>query len=474
MTDLVDTPATSNSDDPRPLEWAPREPEPKKRRLGLWIGIGAGAVALAAAATSAILIAPGTTIAGVPVGWMTAGAAADTLNNRLANVDVAFTGTSVDPVIDGATLGAQIDGQALAEQAYAERPMWNVSSWFGEPLVGDIVLDAAKAESLLRSEIPASYEDPINAGVTFDKTTNTYVTTPAESGTGINLGNLTAAIAEGIAAGETTVKFDGGPTKVNAPISDAKATEMAKTLNGMLGSIGFYVGLERTVPVAPDVAASWITVNDDNGKLVIDADPKAITATITGLAAAVNRPPVGAQVVTNSDGSVLRDIAAGVPGRELGDVSSLAKTFAAQLEKGNAVAELPVTETPFATTNLQRSIDVNLSDQRVSVIENGNVIDSWYVSAGAGEFATQTGNFQVGWKTSSQNMGDRDLTQSPYYFQPDVKWVMYFNGDEAFHGVYWHSNWGTAMSHGCVGMPEWRAQWLYDWAPEGVDVNVHY
>jgi lipoprotein-anchoring transpeptidase ErfK/SrfK len=51
---------------------------------------------------------------------------------------------------------------------------------------------------------------------------------------------------------------------------------------------------------------------------------------------------------------------------------------------------------------------------------------------------------------------------------------MYFNGDEALHGVYWHSNWGTPMSHGCVGMPIDGAQWLYNWSPEGVNVHVHY
>ena len=50
---------------------------------------------------------------------------------------------------------------------------------------------------------------------------------------------------------------------------------------------------------------------------------------------------------------------------------------------------------------------------------------------------------------------------------------MYFNGDQAFHGVYWHSNWGRRMSHGCVGMPEWRAQQIYNWSPNGVDVWIH-
>jgi len=56
---------------------------------------------------------------------------------------------------------------------------------------------------------------------------------------------------------------------------------------------------------------------------------------------------------------------------------------------------------------------------------------------------------------------------------PNVEWVMYFNGDEAFHGVYWHNNFGTPQSHGCVGMPNYRAKQIYDWSPAGVDVWIH-
>ena len=63
----------------------------------------------------------------------------------------------------------------------------------------------------------------------------------------------------------------------------------------------------------------------------------------------------------------------------------------------------------------------------------------------------------------------------PYwnYEVPNIEWIMYFNGSQAFHGVYWHSNWGNRMSAGCVGMPEWRAEQIYGWAPEGTDVWIH-
>ena len=135
---------------------------------------------------------------------------------------------------------------------------------------------------------------------------------------------------------------------------------------------------------------------------------------------------------------------------------------------------LPVKDTPFTSTSLLRKIDVNLSTETLTVTENGNVVDSWAISSGREGFATHTGSFTVNWKLDTQNMGNTDLTKAPFYYQPDVKWIMYFNGDEALHGVYWHNNWGTPMSHGCVGMPESRAEWLFDWSPQGTEVNVHY
>lgn len=485
MTDLLapgaDTAPTATEaestpphDGGRPLEWAPREAAPKKHRTGLWVGIGVGALVLAAGAASMILIAPGTTIAGIPVGGLTPGAAAEVVNTRVADVTVTLTDVDGDISVTGAELGASIDATALADEAFATHPMWNLASWMSDPVEGDVALDPEVAHDTLRDLVPASYQDAVDAAVAFDAAAAGYTTTPAESGTGVDLDALTSAIAASLADGQQTVEFSGGPAEAPASVSDEDAAAVAEKLNGMLAAVGFYVGEERTVPIAPEVAATWLDVVDEDGTLRIVADEKAIQATVDTLPSLVDRAPVDAQSIVNAGGTVLEELTAGVTGRTLGDTSNLAAQFAEQLETGNAVQPLEVTEVPFASTTLTREIDINLATQTVSAIENGAVVDSWSVSSGAGEFATHTGSFQVGWKTTSQNMGNRDLTQAPNYFQPNVKWVMYFNGDEALHGVYWHSNWGTPMSHGCVGMPEWRAQWLYDWAPKGTNVYVHY
>ena len=463
----ADTAAMPPVDGEQPLAWAPIEPAPKKKRLGLWIGLGLGVIALGAGAASMVLIAPGTTVAGVPVGWMTPGAAADAISNHLAGTTVTLTGAGDDVVLTGADLGASIDSRALADEAFASNPMWNVSAW-GTALPGAITLDPAKADEALRDAVPTSFDDPVDAAVTFDAATGAYVVVPSETGTAINVAELTDAITETIADGGKSLEFSGDPSPAIALVSDEDATTVATSLNTMLGSIGFYIGDERTVPVDAATAAGWLTVVDTDGELGIVADQAAIQATVDTLPALVDRAPVNAANVVNSSGKVLRAETEGVNGRTIGDTSNIAEDFAAQLENGDGIYDITVTETPFASVNLVRTADVNLSTQTASFYENGQLVNSWKISSGAAGHATQTGNFTIRAHVRIQDMKGAD------YITKDVPWVTYFNGDQAFHGTYWHSNFGHVMSHGCVNMPISAAKWVYDWAPDGVEVSVHY
>ena len=61
----------------------------------------------------------------------------------------------------------------------------------------------------------------------------------------------------------------------------------------------------------------------------------------------------------------------------------------------------------------------------------------------------------------------------PGYYLPDVPYVMYFYDGYGLHGTYWHSNFGTPMSHGCVNLSIPDAEWLYNWADVGTLVNIH-
>lgn len=487
MTDLISQPGSSTEsideqrsplsppaddalpprDGDQPLAWAPNDPAPKKKRLGLWIGLGLGVVVLGAGAASTILIAPGTTIAGVPVGWLTPGAAADAISSRLADTEVELTGAGDGIVLTGADLGAETDAKALAQEAFTDRPLWNVTAWAPESIPAEITLDPVAAERTLRAAVPDSYVDPIDAGVVFDAATSAYVVVPAVPGTAIDLDDLTSAIGAALADGDQSLEFSGDPTEAPATITDEDASATATALNGMLATIGFYVGEERTVPVLPAVAATWLSVTAQDGELSVQADPVAIQATVDTLPGLVNRAPVNAENIVDSAGKVLREQTAGVNGRELGDTSTVASDFAEKLEAGESVFPLTVSETPFTSVNLLRRIEVDLSSQRATLFENGNVVNSWAISSGLPATPTDLGHFRVYAHVRIQDMRGSD------YVTEDVPWVTYYNGDEAFHGTYWHNNFGRPMSHGCVNMPISIAKYVYEWSPVGLEVWVH-
>ncbi len=121
-------------------------------------------------------------------------------------------------------------------------------------------------------------------------------------------------------------------------------------------------------------------------------------------------------------------------------------------------------------------IAVDLSRQSLTAFDGDRVFYRGAISSGKRAYETPTGTYRIFSKIRLEDMTGPDPAEpTGAYFQPDVPWVMYFAaGGFAIHGVYWHSNFGTSMSHGCVGMPVGAAASLYEWAPSGTLVFIHY
>ena len=51
------------------------------------------------------------------------------------------------------------------------------------------------------------------------------------------------------------------------------------------------------------------------------------------------------------------------------------------------------------------------------------------------------------------------------YSLPGVPWTCFFVPETgvAFHGAYWHNNFGAQMSRGCVNMRPSEVKWLFRW-----------
>ena len=118
-----------------------------------------------------------------------------------------------------------------------------------------------------------------------------------------------------------------------------------------------------------------------------------------------------------------------------------------------------------------RAVVVSLSQQALWAYEDGVVVRSTYVSTGKEKFRTPTGLYSVINKVPVQDMAG--VIGGESYNVPSVPDVLYFTDrGHAIHGTYWHDNFGTPMSHGCINLPMDVADWMYEWAPPGMAVLI--
>jgi lipoprotein-anchoring transpeptidase ErfK/SrfK len=121
--------------------------------------------------------------------------------------------------------------------------------------------------------------------------------------------------------------------------------------------------------------------------------------------------------------------------------------------------------------NGERSVLISLSQQYAWAYQGDVVMWQGYVSTGRAGFATPAGTFYVLTKYKTQTM--EGVLGGEYYNVPNVPDILYFtNQGHAIHGTYWHNNFGTPMSHGCINLPLNVAEWMYDWAPMGMRVTI--
>ena len=136
------------------------------------------------------------------------------------------------------------------------------------------------------------------------------------------------------------------------------------------------------------------------------------------------------------------------------------------------------------STGSDRRLLVYLDTQQLVVMENGQVVRTFKVSTGKPKTPTVTGNFYIYDRYPHKTMrSDVGRGQRGWYEVENVPYTQFFHKDYAFHGAFWHNNFGHPASHGCVNMatkdhnarwpnaPE-DAGWLYRWAALGVPVTV--
>jgi lipoprotein-anchoring transpeptidase ErfK/SrfK len=123
-------------------------------------------------------------------------------------------------------------------------------------------------------------------------------------------------------------------------------------------------------------------------------------------------------------------------------------------------------------------IDVSINRQALVAYEGERPVFATLVSTGADgtgdpdkTHSTVQGTFLIHTKHVSVTMdGDEEGDE---FDLRDVPYVQYFKAGYALHAAYWHDDFGTPRSHGCVNLAPKDAAWLFGWTTPGVPDGWH-
>lgn len=133
----------------------------------------------------------------------------------------------------------------------------------------------------------------------------------------------------------------------------------------------------------------------------------------------------------------------------------------------------------------EKSILVSIENQTLTAFEGDQPVFHTLVSTGVHTEGaspngiptdTPLGRFYIGNKMPSRHMGNGVLTDDIYAYElPGVPWNCFFVATGvAFHGAYWHTNFGYRMSAGCVNLRVADAKWLYRWTTPAMQPDEWY
>jgi hypothetical protein len=112
----------------------------------------------------------------------------------------------------------------------------------------------------------------------------------------------------------------------------------------------------------------------------------------------------------------------------------------------------------------ERWIDVDLDSQILVAYEGELPVYATMISSGSKETPTETGEYRMWLKESEADMNG--LNGEDPYSVATVPWTQFFSPEKglALHTAYWHDQFGTRRSHGCINLAPRDARWLYFWS----------
>ena len=149
-----------------------------------------------------------------------------------------------------------------------------------------------------------------------------------------------------------------------------------------------------------------------------------------------------------------------------------------------AAALRPLTEEEVAPVSsnvdpAQKRISISINHQTLSCFEGNTEVFFCRTSTGllasqvgTDKYETPVGDMFAWRKMPSIAMGANSQADAAGYDTPAVPWTTFIaTGGVAIHGAFWHNNFGTPRSHGCVNLLPQDAKWIFRWTDPHVSLK---
>jgi lipoprotein-anchoring transpeptidase ErfK/SrfK len=456
-------------------------------------------------------ILPGVSAGGVALGGLSEARAVEKLSQDWRTILVVDgqRAWKVDPAVFGITF----DAQATAEKA-VDAGRGNLGA-FVPGILGHVDLspvvsvNTSTAQAGLQ-EMQSQFEQaPMNAGV---RLVNGQVeATPPTNGRVLNLSATLAQLQQNAGATLADGRLELVMQSVKPSVTDS--TPMLAQARNLLSNpldIRIYdpvTGDSAYWPVMPEEWGNWLSATSDSNSpsgLSLTANDQPVRNYLTTKAASIldnTRYLNMDEAVTNVQESIARgdtkpyarvyhhDAQYTVQAGET--ITSIAWDVGVPylyIEEANggltSVSAGQTITIPSADNFLPFAIDpdkrivVSISQQTMKVFENGALKWDWSTSTGINDSPTWPGIYQIISHESNAYAANWDLWMPNFMgvYQP-IPGLDFTNGIHGFPTrggwqLLWVNDLGTRVTYGCILLSNENAQALYDWAEEGVVVEI--
>lgn len=453
------------------------------------LGFGVGTAALLMIGLSGILsqyykgrAMPGVVVAGLPSGAKGADTIKEELDSRVQKVRIKLVVGKKTLTPAPKNIGLTFDTETTSRQAMSAKRnsglLTRAAFWQHADIPVAVSVDKKLLSQYLQMHTNGLTKPPKDARLVFVEQSQQFKITKQAAGEALNvvkaIDDITR-VGQDLQSRTVAVSTSKQPPK----ITEAKLKPLVDPASELVKRRIVLAASGISYQAQPADIASWLTPTPQkDGSMKLVVDQAKIQGYVVEVGKQVGRPPIDKKVLKDKKGNELV-LQEGRDGMELADQQVLVNAILLALEQSQDSTQLMnltiARHKVVSMDTYDKWIEVDLSEQRTTAYEGAKPVRSFTVSTGipGTEYETVTGEFAIWHKTRVQTMTGGSRADGSYYSTPNVEWVSYFYKDYALHGAWWHNDFGTPRSRGCVNLRNPDAQWLWHWAPMGTKVIVH-